>query len=167
MSFKFKADNGKWITKRLFLENDYFDISHAVYTLKDEDHVYKGKTYLSLFRLYMECGDPTEYTFYNKHLGGRKHWEALCSTSWFSKHVEEWRMELHLKLQSEALSEILCIAGDKEHKGQMQAARFVLDKGWEPKNTKGRPSKKQITEEAQRIAEAQSELDEDFERVIN
>ena len=162
----FKGGNGKWLTSRLFLENDYSDRSNAVYTLKDEDLEARGVHYPSLYRLYMEEADPVEYTFVSKHLGSWQQWELLCRSNWFKPFVERWRKELFLRLQSESLKEVMEVAKDPSHTSRMQALRFLIDRGWEPKNTKGRPSKEQIQKEAQKKAEEESLLEADFLKVI-
>ena len=59
---------GKYRTQSLFLEIGYGD--DAIFTLKDQDHVHDGKTYLSLRKMYLEFNDPTEYQFANEVLLG-------------------------------------------------------------------------------------------------
>ena len=64
MTIKFRDETtGNFYTQGLFLELSYADLRNAVYTLKDFDYEFKGKTYISIKRLYLEIGDPTEYEF--------------------------------------------------------------------------------------------------------
>lgn len=155
------STNSRYL-KGLFFEQTLADKSSVVYTLKDQDHL----GYPSLYRLYMETNDPTEYKFATEHLDGWEHWEMLCQCTWFQPYVQRWRRELELRMKSEALSRIMREAKTNS-RDSFTANRYLLEKGWEvkEKNTKGRPSKDQIREAAHEIASTRSRIDEDFERL--
>jgi len=160
-----KGANGRFLTEALFWETSRDREAYApVFTLKPEDH--EGLP--SLKRLYLEHGDPTEYVFAMKVLGSFQHWEALCSASWFKPHIEEWRNELDLRVQSEAVAVAMRVmeSGDSDAQ-KLAAARFLTDKGWKPKQGRGRPSKKEVAATAREMAESASWLNEDFNRVMN
>ena len=151
------------LLKGLFYEMTLSDKSSVVYTLKDVDH----EGYPSLYRLYMETNDPTEWRFAQECLDGWEHWEMLCATTWFKPYVERWRRELELRMKSEALSRIMreSKTGSKE---SFQANKYLLEKGWEPKDSqhrRGRPSKDEIAKAAKEIATTDRRLEEDFERL--
>lgn len=152
------------LLKGLFYETTLSDKSTVIYTLKDHDH----SGYPSLYRLYMETNDPTEWRFSQEHLDGWEHWEMLCQATWFKPYAERWRKELDLRLKSQALVRIMSEAktGSKE---SFQANKYLLEKGWEPKESsaakRGRPSKDEIAKAAKDIASASSRLDEDFNRL--
>lgn len=127
---------GRPLTQSLFLEIGYSDF--AVYTLKEYDHEYNGKTYPSLKKLYLKEEDPTEYVFAEKHLLGWQHWKRLCENKLIRKHVDEWREELELKIRSQAIKDMMNLCASEN--GNFSAAKFLADRGWE-KRAAGRPSK--------------------------
>jgi hypothetical protein len=136
-----------------------------MYSLKDWDHEVDGVVYKSLYRLYMETNDPTEWKFANAFVDGWEHWEILCNCSWFRPFVVRWRKELELRMKSDALARIMreSKTGSKE---SFQASKYLLEKGWEPKDTKrGRPSKDEIAREARNVFEERERLENDFERL--
>jgi hypothetical protein len=157
---KFRNSNNRQYLKGLFYEEVNEDKSTVIYTLKDEDH----KGFPSLYRLYMETGDPTEYEFAVTHLDGWSHWEALTACTWFKPYVERWRRELAIKLKSQALAKVREMA--KEGKDVFAANKFLLDKGWEEKPGKGRPNKEQIKKAADEIAQHEKRVSQDFERIL-
>lgn len=159
--FRNPVSNQRFL-KGLFFETTLADKSTVVYTLKDVDH----EGYPSLYRLYMELDDPTEWKVSQELTDGWEHWEMLCNCTWFKPYVERWRKELYLRMQSQALHRIKTEAktGSKESFG---ANKYLLEKGWEPKatNGRGRPSKEEIAKQAHEIARTDSQLSEDFKRL--
>ena len=93
-----------------------------MYTLKDFDH----NGYPSLYRLYMEIEDPTEFLFARKYLRGWEHWQMLCECTWFQPIVTRWRLELELSIKAKALSRLKQMA-DEEGKERLQANKALLD----------------------------------------
>lgn len=151
--------NGSRLLGQLFLETATRKRETAPYTLKDYD--YRGKP--SLYRLYMEESDPTEYRFANKYLADWQHWKRLCECEWFKETVARWREELDLKLQAEALSRIIEESKQTGREGH-SASKYLLEKGW-LKDTKGRPSKAQVSDAAHKIASENTRLKEDAARL--
>lgn len=140
---------GRPITQSLFLEIGYTDM--AVFTLKEKDFEYNGKTYPSLKRLYIEFEDVTEYEFANTYLLGWQHWKRICENKQLRKNIDEWREELEFKMRSRGVKALKLSA----ESGNYQAAKFFIDKGWD-KRTAGRPTKAEIEREKafqSRIAE--------------
>jgi len=150
---------GKPLTQSLFLEVGYTE--HAVYTLKEEDHEHKGKTYPSLKRLYLEIADPTEYEFASQCLLGWRHWKRLCENKLIRKHIEEWREELELKLRSQGVKEAIKAA----EAGGFQAAKWMADRGWDSRPA-GRPSKAEIEREKKFAARISDEYGADVVRLF-
>jgi len=164
MSNKFKSIMGHFITKGLFYETTLPDTRSAcLFTLKDQDH----EGYVSLYRLYMEANDPTEYQFAVSHLDGWEHWEAITACSWFKPYLARWRKELELRMKSKALSRIMSEAKTTS-KESFAANKYLLEKGWEPKNThgRGRPSKEEIKEAARQEAQSAFRLEDDLQRIM-
>lgn len=149
---------GRPLTQSLFLEIGY-NTDYAIYTLKSQDHAFKGKQYISLKRLYLEMSDPIEYDFANEYLIDYPHWERLCENKIIAKHVKQWRKELELKLRSEGVATLIELAPDS-----YQAAKWLADKGWETKRA-GRPSKKEQQMEDELASRIESDYSADIVRL--
>jgi hypothetical protein len=164
----FKSEGGVYYLKPIFYEHDLSENKDvALYTLKDQDHEVNGKVYPSLRRLYIETGDLTEYEFVNLFLGGWPHWKRLQACTWFQPYLEEWREELEVKLRSEALAKVVDISKAKQHPSHYQAAKYVVDKGWQPKEKQqtGPKTREKIREEAEKIHNSNVEVLEDWKRI--
>lgn len=159
----FKADNGNWLTRGLFYETTLADKSTVVYTLKERDH----EGYPSLYRLYMEASDPTEYTFATTHMGSWSHWEYLLGNKWFSEYISAWRKELEIKIRSTALASIIAAGKHPDTKVAFAANRYVLSGDWTPtKSKRGAPTKAEIANAAKDIAVMNSQIEEDYNSVM-
>lgn len=159
----FRVPTGQLLYKGLFFEQTGADKSGVVYTLKSHDH----EGFPSLYRLYMETDDLTEYVFATTHLDGWEHWKNLCSCTWFKPYVAKWREELDIRARGRALLSIRNLADDKTAKEAFQANKFLLNGEWREKKThgRGRPSKEDIKTEASRQAHETRELNEEFARI--
>src|SRR4051812_9605533 len=98
----FRHKTGQRKLKNLFYEQSPADKTGVVYTLKNHDHM----GYPSMYRLYMEFDDPTEYSFAIATLDGWDHWEILCECTWFKPYVAKWRKELDVRTRARALNKI-------------------------------------------------------------
>lgn len=154
---RFKDEKGRYIVQGLFLEDKY-NTDLAVFTFDGEDKVYKGRTYPSLKRLYLEFADPKEYAFANQYLYDWPHWKRLVNNKIVGKHIEDWREELELKLVSEGVGVMIDLATEKD---SYQAAKWLADRGWD-KSTKGRPSNAQVEAELKKRADDAQEYQDDF-----
>jgi hypothetical protein len=161
---KFRTTSNTRYLKGLFYEQTLSDKSSVVYTLKDWDHL----GYPSLYRLFMELEDLTEYEFSNKYLDGWEHWDMLCRCEWFKPYVERWRKELSLKIQGEALKALRAEASSSS-RNAFAANKFLVDRGWvdktEKTNNRGRPSKEEIKKAADEIAFHERRIEDDFTRL--
>lgn len=160
--------NGKYLLRALFLEAYDDDGQFVLYSLKDKDQEFNGRSIPSLKRLYIELSDPTEYDFANMYFESWDHWEALCNCVWFKPHIEKWRRELNIKLKCDSIKRIKEEA--KAGKNKFQANKYLIDRGWAGEDTKGswkmgRPSKQAIKEEAAKILEQDSRVLEDLKRM--
>lgn len=168
MNPKFRnSSNGRYL-KGLFYEMTSADKSSVSYTLKDWDHTVDGIVYPSLYRLYLEMEDLSEYDFANTHLDGWEHWEMLTSCNWFKPYADRWRKELSLKLKARALNRLKAEAASSS-KNAFLANKYLLEKGFvdtqEGKPGRGRPSKDEIKKAAAEIAILDRRIDEDYERL--
>jgi len=161
---KFKNASGAYLLAGLFFETTSADKSSVVYTLKNEDHL----GYPSLYRLYMEANDPTEYDFAVANLGGWDHWERLSKCSWFKPYLEAWRRELEVRFRAQALRNLRELSNNASGKDYFQVNKFLVGQGWKesgPKRRAGQPSKEDIKAEAHRLATIANNLDEDYQRI--
>lgn len=164
MSDKFRNISNQLLTRELFHETAAKK-DRILFTLREND--YDGLP--SLRRLYMEANDPTEYQFAIEHLEGYQHWETLCKCAWFKPYVERWRKELELMVRSYGLKNVMKAAA-KDGKDSFQASKYLADRGWDKtrsSSTRGRPSRKEIHEQATRMAEDEARQLDDLERIIN
>lgn len=150
---------GKPMTQSLFLEIGYSD--KAVYTLKEFDHEYNGKVYPSIKRLYLECGDPTEYEFANKYFLSWSHWQRISKNKNIAVYVREWRDELEVMLRCKGIRAAMDVA----QSGGFQAAKWLADRGWEKRGA-GRPSKADIEHERAFQARVDEEYKADIIRLV-
>ena len=150
---------GRYKTQSLFLETAYDP--EAFFTFDDVDKVYKGKTYVSLKRLYLEMEDVTEYAFADTHLAGWNHWKKICGNSAIREHIEEWRYELELKLTARALNKIKEMAED----GNYNAAKYIANK--EYSSGKGRPTKADREGALKKAAMIDTETKEESARILS
>ncbi len=134
---KLVDSGGRYYTQALFLETAYDE--KAVFTLKGYDHTYEGKLYPSLQLRYIECNDPTEYTFANEWLCGWRHWQKMLENKFLRRYIEEWREELEYKIRASAVKHML----DSASAGNYQASKWLADRGWATRGA-GRPSKAEI-----------------------
>ncbi len=158
----FRSSMNQMLLKGLFYETTLSYKSSVVYTLTDRDH----EGYRSLYLLYMEANDPTEWRFATTYLDCWEHWEKLCEATWFRPYRDRWRKELELRMKSQALARIMS-ESKTSSKESFQANKYLLEKGWEPKDSsgRGRPSKDEINKAAKEIATTSARLDEDFDRL--
>ena len=156
---KMKDSMGRPLTQSLFLEIGYSDF--AIYSLDDEDKVYKGKVYPSLKRLYLEAEDPSEYSFAKEHLLNWNHWERLNANKQLRAHFDAWRAELSIAIRSDSIRAIMDAALDGTN---FQAAKWLAEGGWDKRGA-GRPSKEDIQKEAAVASRLHAEFAEDIERL--
>ena len=151
---------GRFRTRSLFVEYKH-DAYPAPFTLQERD----TDKALSMYRLYMEIGDPTEYTQAIALLGSWKHWLVLCQCDWFP--IENWRLELRTKMESDRFLEMQEVA-DKQ-KGTTQgvsATKWLADRyGVKPKTKRGRPSKEEKAVALKEELESKHDISSDAQRL--
>lgn len=160
---KLLDDGGRPLTQALFLELNYNE-KYALYTLKEQDHVWNGNTYPSLKRLYLATEDPTEYEFATKYLLSWNHWKRICENKVLGRYIAEWREELEIKLRSRAIRDIQSLC--ESENGNYQAAKFLADRGWD-KRPAGRPSKEEQEKRAAIAQHIEDEFTTDVARMDN
>ena len=160
---KVKSPQGLRYTRGLFFETTLQDKSSVVYTLKDEDH----EGYPSLYRLYMDMADTTEFEFSNKYLDGHDHWKKLSETTWFKPYVERWREELRLKLEAiyRARLEQMAADGGKEALAATKTLLEINRKATERKKV-GRPPTDTSQDDLTAVRASQGLIEDDYDRLM-
>lgn len=155
---QFLDTSGRPLTQSLFLELGYRD--EAIYTLKDVDYTYKGKTYPSIKRMFLEVEDPTEYAFAVEYFLGWEHWNRICANKQIAVHINQWREELEVKLRSRAVKMNIAAA----QAGNYNAAKWIADRGWATRGA-GRPSKAEVARQTKIEQDIQNEYGADVLRL--
>lgn len=153
------------LKKDLFFETTP-DKTNVMYTLKEADHL----GYVSIFRVYQELEDPTEYKIATEYFDGVEHWELLCKEKWFQPYLNKMRRSLELKIKARMFSVLAQDAQSSESKTSTVSAKYLLEKGYDqvsPDRRKaGRPSKQEIAEAAQDELELNQLFKEDYNRIL-
>lgn len=141
-SIPLKASNNIMMTQGLFYE---FQNPDAPYTLKNQDVTKGDKTYVSIYRVYMESAD--EYEAAMRIVGSMQHWRKLCSQAWFLEGIDafSWegikqaREDMAARDKSLAKKQLLEAASE----GNVTAMKTVY--GDAPKQVAGRKPKNQLS----------------------
>ena len=122
-----RGGSNRFLTEGLFYEYGNPD---ALYTLKTEDVHKDGKTYYSMYRVYMASTD--EYEAADKLLGSQQHWDRLKSAKFFMKGdpkhnygygLERWREDMRRRDESEAKRVLMAQTKD----GNVNAAKALRE----------------------------------------
>ena len=139
----FRDTRNRYLTKSLFVETRT-DVCDPIFTLESKVD-YDGL--VSVYRLYMEADDPTEYVVAKRMLGDVQHWRALCEREFFIPYLEQWRDELQAKIKAESVEAIRRVANATSN-GTVPAAKWVAEQDFlnlgkvGPK--RGRPPKEKL-----------------------
>lgn len=156
---KFKDSTGRWLTQSLFVETSYGNKnSTPMYTMKD----YDLDSIPSFTKMWLEIGDPTGWRQAHELLGGWDHWEALMRSEWFTEYAEGLMRKLEIKQLSDALLQLNLL----KDKGNYQAAAFIAKQDHKrSRRGPGRPTKKEVAEQARVIAESEKLLQDEAKRL--
>tara|TARA_R110000787_G_scaffold169085_3_gene281808 strand:- start:1492 stop:2031 length:540 start_codon:yes stop_codon:yes gene_type:complete len=161
---KLKDSIGRYRTLSLFREFYLHNRENGVepiWCLKDED---PQGVLPSLKKLYMEIADPTEYQFAIEAFGNWQHWLKIKTARAINKIVEDWPIELEVKLRSDGIRVVAEEALNGRSK--FNAAKFLAKGEWKDGATKrGRPSKEEVTRELKIASKLEEEIGEDATRL--
>ena len=116
----------------------------------------------SLYKIYMECEDLTEWAFADKHIdGGYPAWVKLLEDSATLQVVVEWRKELQLKLKYLALESLK----EQSAKGHVQAAKFLVEKGYLTKEESKLEATDPTNQGLQNTRVMREKMHQDFKRL--
>ena len=158
--------SGARLVKQLFYEYAHVSGNYSLpsYTLAKQDRVVDGKTYVSLYRRYMEIGDVTEAKFVSECLYDWLQWEKLYTHTDFKDIIKEWRRELQANLSSEMVDVLKNDAKDKTSRSSTSSAKYLLDK-WGIKVPETRGRKKKVVDTTEDDKALSDNLAKDFSRL--
>lgn len=168
LKFPYKNEGNQKYSQQLFLEK-WRDmplekrIAEPPFTLNTP-----VEGYVCFRTEYVADADPSGYTTAMRIFKDYEYWKFLMKVSWFREAVDSWNDELDAKLYAEAMSRIRSISNDEDHKGSLQAAKFLATQGYKVDGSKakrGRPSKEEVQGILKQTAEATRELEEDAQRI--
>lgn len=90
--------------------------------------------------VYMKHSDVTEYGPAMELLGEWEHWILVREHPIMKKIIDEWQLEVEVKLRSEAVKQMM-----KHAKGQQgaAAAKWIAEGGYKPKEARTKLNKRQ------------------------
>jgi len=161
-----KDKQGNWRVGSLFWEFRTVGWT-PLWTANDEDVERDGVLYPSLKQLYMDCEDPTDYTFAMLVFGSWQAWERMRKSKELQgRMINRWRDELTVRLMSKGLRGVISEVGKK---GSLGASKYLIEEGWLPNKEKptgyGRPSKRRIRQEANKLIQVHRDVDSDLDRI--
>jgi len=159
----FKDKRNKWFTTGLFFEFNTGVPEKPMFTTKSHDH----RGCKSLKKIYLEYPHVPgyEYEFAETILGGWEHWLRLQASPILKPIIEGWKEELETKHKCKSIAAIVAMANDEEDKNRMQAAKYLAEKGYADKATKGRPSKLEKEAALKREVDTSNEYADDMQRL--
>ena len=160
---KFLGSSNVRLVKQLFIENDWIGTNDlAVYSLSRKDKEVAGKSYPSLYRLYMETGDITEARFVDLYLYDVEQWKRIAASSLLKDEVGKWREELKLRVLG-SLVDSLVVDARSGSKSSTSSAKYLIDRF--SKEPKGRPSNKAMDTSSSVSLKLAEDFEEDLKRV--
>ena len=151
---------GRYRTQSLF--HEFFGTKQPqqpLWTLKESC----SKGLPSLRLLYLEVADPTEYLFAQRAFGSWKHWLKVKKNKLIYQFIQEWELELEVKLRSHGLRQI--IEESESGKAKFNAAKYLSKGEWKNLSGRGRPSKEEVERELKVQTRLADSLDDDAERL--
>lgn len=120
----------------------------------------------SLYLLYLEYGDPSEYSFALGTLGDWQHWCELRDCAFFKPYLIKMREALKAKIDSETLLAAKEVLRGPQGTGTLQAAKWLRDAvSDQTKSKRGRPSNDEVKNEVKRLAQDEKDLVADLQRI--
>lgn len=116
-------------------------------------------------KIFLEERDLTEYKAAIRCIGDWQEWNRLKRDSLvFNNTVNEWIEELKILLTSEAQEKILGLIDSDKEQIRLSAAKWLAEHGFNRKD-RGRPSKRDIELEKERLAKESCTSVDELNRV--
>lgn len=136
-----------------------------IFTFKNRDWEVDGDLYISLKQIYMSYDHipNKEYQFAMDVFGSWEQWAKLLKSS-VRHNFHEWQKELEIRINAEAIANIMVASRSDDAKG-LNAARYLADKGYIAKRTKGRPTSEEVAGEMKQAIQEKADFVKDAERI--
>lgn len=156
-----EPDVNKYRTQSLFWEYRNENVT-SYFTTQKRDRVIDGRLHLSLYRLYMEIADPTEYLFAQEVFQDWEQWERITKNNILAGRlrIPQWRTELELKIRSMGIQANIMEAKD----GNVAAGKWLAERKWNPRKA-GAPSKNEVIREMKISRQLDKETEDDLQRL--
>jgi hypothetical protein len=149
------------LTQALFWEtrkSENLDV--AEFTTKNYNREIDGRSYQSLYQLYMQIADPTEYEFVEQAFNGNwKQWEAIQKSTALKKvglNTDTWEHRLDVKLVSGGVLAMVADGQDSTSSSRIPSARWVAEGKY--KFTKKKMTAAEKKEAKAKVKEIQGEI---------
>lgn len=125
-----------------------------------------GRKLIEVHSTFLECDDPTGYTWAMKYLEDYEVYKRLLKYDWFSTKINQLCEEIVRRKKAKAFTRLEQILEDGNDSQALAAARYILEEGWEKSPAKrGRPSKAEVEGERKAAARLTKEEQEDADRI--
>ena len=160
---KYLNATGQRLGRQLFIENrNIGENDLAVYTMHRDDEEYNGKTFPSLYRLYISTKDITEARFVSLYLYDWEQWNSLASSATYRDEISRWRVELKALVLGELVDTLIADAKSNS-KSSKASAKFLVEKL--SKKEKGRPTTAVVPTSEEKVTTIVSEIAKDMRRL--
>ena len=119
-----------------------------------------------LFKLYMahSVDDPSEVTFAEEVFGDLYFWQCLTESTWFQRHIQEWRYLASVKRKQLAFKAVINEV-KTNGKSSFTAAKYLIEEPWKTGNAMERKRNKKLVSESAEEAFSDSTIQSDLKRL--
>ena len=167
------ASNGRRVTRGLFYEvkmgSEYNFFTMGPKDIPKESEYKSGL--LSFPKIYMSycVDDPTEYSMALAVFGSWEHWQMVVDCADLRPYIDALRREAVVAIRAKAMAHIASEVKDKT-KNAYAAAKWLAEKGWEPKESvtetkiarKTKAEKEAASKEEEEVLELAKDLFKDL-----
>lgn len=163
----------RYLTDGLFFERPGSSMSNCVFTLEEQDDLTNGLH--SLYKLFIDSDDLTEYKIATDVFGSTTHWDRLCQCKWFQPYLSKMREDLKRKLRSKAIAEIMdMVLSTSSDAVRLNALKYLSKEGIDffedvpvSRIKRGRPTKEEVRGNLHIITKEAQDVLKDYERILN
>ena len=158
------------LTQALFWETRNSKYTkECIYTVKYKDRLHNNKTYKSLYQLYMQYLDPTEYQFVMEVFAGNfKQWEAIQASKTLKDmglDTARWNEDLIRKIKSLAIGVVMQDVNDTESKTSPSSAKWIAEAKYNGTTTENAKNILKKAKKAQHTQTSDADTEDDIARL--
>lgn len=165
----YRGTNGKYLTQALFYEYwatkpskvNYLPVFCTRHTPQT-----RKIGLVPVYDTFLALDDPTGYEWAKKYLDSWDVYNRLMQYDWFRECIESALDEMANRKKARAIARIEEIMRDGSDSQALAAAKYIAERGWDPKPAKrGRPSKAEVTGALKQQVELSQLETEDLKRI--